>query len=769
MKEKHRRLSLFILTTVIILTCVFVSLYFAGINHEDEHLKHILITIFIVWFVQAVLADPIKLILLAIDEATWQRGFPMYRKNPQEEDDKDYNRLELLKRRLISLKFQIKITERHRNESLNEQYKLITQDLFNYGRFMFILFLMLILSRDELLFHNTKMITSLLMKNHTGHVGVEAVYDLNQLYDFIELTLVNAFDHDSYITGPHTWVHQFGTKMVGVVRIRQLRLADQKLGWGDPKYSNTNYMPGWELPHRRLHYADRYWRTYEPWISIEDRLEFIDQLLLNYNHFGKFQDYPELKGYISLLARSRENSMKILDFLEDNVWLNYNTSAVFLDLTLYNVDANIFGVVNIRLERTPFGSIISHVEVDSVSLIEKLEKKSYLELFMMALYIIMVLLLIETYVMHVWNYPSKMSSVWYIMDLIIIILNVCVIVLFIARSYLTITMLTRLEGANKLEFLDFRRPTRLHNITATVCGLLICLTTMRVWKLMQFSTVFQTFTKTLYAAWGALAATSIVIFIILMAFGIAFTTINGNNSVHFLHLFKTIISCLLFAFGFRTEIKPEEVFFGGKYLGMAMYAAMGFIVSIFLLNLFVSIVNDYFNKERITLTDYERRQKINYFEFLMVEYYEIVNWITKWFARGYKSHNRTVAENIQRRMDEYDKQQELEERRQHQALVSAENKTRPPPKTEEILQAEYRERIEYTLAISRIMNTQLQILELMLFPEEEKENKKKKKPKNKPSKDQNNPDDNTKSTFDDESKGFRVIYVDEEKKENIKE
>lgn len=754
MKEKYRRLSLFILTTVIILTCVFVSLYFAGVNHEDEHVKHIVITIFIVLFVQFVLVDPIKMIVLAIDEATWQRGFPTYRKNMQEEDDKDYNRLELLKRRLISLKFQIKITERHRNQSLNEQYKLITQDLFNYGRFMFILYLMLILYRDELLFHNTKMITSLLSKNHTGHIGVEAVCDLNQLYDFIEQTLVNAFDHDSYITGPHTWVHQFGTKMVGVVRIRQLRLADHKLGWGDPKYSNTNYMPGWELPHRRLHYADRYWRTYEPWISIEDRLEFLDHLLLNFKHFGKFQNYPELKGYISLLARSRENSMKILDFLEGNVWLNYNTSAVFLDLTLYNVDSNIFGVVSIRLERTPFGSILSYVEVDSVGLIEELEKKSYLELFMMSIYIIMVLMLIQTFVMHLWNDPSKMRSIWYIMDLIVIILNVSVIILFIVRSYLTITMLKRLEGANKLEFLDFRRATRLHNMTADVCGLLICLTTLRIWKIMQFSTVFQTFTKTLYAAWGALAATTIVIFIILMAFGIAFTIINGNNSAHFLHLFKTIISCILFAFGFRTEIKPEEVFFGGKYLGIAMYAAMGFIVSILLLNLFISIVNDYFNKERITLTEFEKRQKISYFEFLMVEYYGIVSWITKWFSRGYKRHNRTVAENIQRRMDEYDKQQELIKLQQHKALVSAEIRTRPPPKTEEILQAEYRERIEYTLAISRIMTTQLKILELMLFPEEETKKKKKKNL----SKDQNNADDNKKS------EDFRVIDIDEEHK-----
>lgn len=715
MKEKYRRLCLFILTVIIILTCVGLSVYFAGVNHEDEHLKNMLITIFIVLFFQFVIVDPLKFIVLAIDMATWPRDFPDFGKHRVKEDDGNHNRLNFLKQRLKSLKFQSKITERHRNERLNEQYKLITQDLFNYGKFMLLIFLILLFSRNELLFHNTIMVSKLFKENHTHYMGIEAVYDLNQLFDFVEMSLITTFNHESFISGPNTWIHNDATKMVGVVRMRQLRLVDDKIGWGEPKYSSQSYMPGWTLPHRRLHYTDRYWRTYEPWLPIDDRLDWLDKLLMNFRHPGKFHSYPELKGYITLLGRSRENSMKILDYLEQNMWLTYNTSAVFLDFTLYNVDANMFSVVSIRVERTPFGSVMSHVECDSVSLIEELEKKPFKELIVMAIYVMMVLMLIQTFVMHVWHDPSKMFNIWYQVDLIIIILNLVVMVLYTMRSYLTNVMLRRLEGANKLEFLDFRRPTRLHNLMMDVCGLLICLTTLRVWKLMQFSTVFQTFTKTLNAAWSALAATSLVIFIILMAFGIAFTAINGNNSIHFLRLFKTIISCLLFAFGFRTEIEPEEVFHGGKYLGMVMYAAMGFIVSIFLINVFVTIINDYFLETRKTRTEMEKRQ-INYFDFLMVEYYGFFSWINHLFAKGYKRRNRTVAENVKWKLDQRDRKNKSIKRKHHNVFGTTDKpKT---AKTEEILQAEYRERIEHVLSVKRIMETQFKILELLLFPEE---------------------------------------------------
>ncbi|KAH8411182.1 hypothetical protein KR222_009770, partial [Zaprionus bogoriensis] len=721
-KEAKRQFLLFVFTSTIVLGCLAFAVYFAGINHEDEHLKHMLITFFVIFCIQFIFTEPIRYIVVAIDEATWPPSYPTKHK---EESERHYNHLEFLKQRLHSMRVQIVITERYRHESINMRYKNITLDLWNYGRFMIVFYGMVLVSRDELMFHNTEMATKLFTNNHTYHMGINELYDLNQLFDFVELTLIEAFDPVEHTeSGPYAWIHSAGTKIVGVIRMRQLRLANDKLGWGGyPEFTNTNYMPGWILPYHRLHYAEKYWRTYEPWVSIEDRIELLDKLLLNFDHYGEFQHYPELKGYISLLTRTKGNSMKILDFLEENLWLNYNTSAVFFDFTLYNVDSDIFTVVNMRVERTPFGCIITNVECQSVRLIELLNKKPFKELIVMSLYSIVVVLLCQVFFMHVWYDPSKMRRLWYIVDLIIIILNLALISIFTVRAWLTTSMLKRLEGANKLEFLDFRRPARLHNMAQMVCGFLICLCTLRLWKIMQFATVFQLFTKTLNLAWNALATTILLIFIFLMAFGIAFTTINGSNSYHFLNLFHAIISCMLFSFGFSTEIDPKEVFHGGRFLGMIMYASLGFVVAVLLINVFMTIINDYFMSARTNRTEMEKRE-INYFEYLYVEFYSVFRWIGKLFKRnGYKRRNHTVADHIRKILDEQDRQHEMKKRKRRSVLAVGVKKALLK-KDEEVQQAKYRERIEHILAISHIMKTQLNILEEMLFPEDDTKRRK---------------------------------------------
>lgn len=151
------------------------------------------------------------------------------------------------------------------------------------------------------------------MYNHTDYTGLQEVYFLNQLFDFIESTLVLAFNSNSTESGSPGWAHAEQSVLLGVMRLRQLRVSNPQVGLGPPKFSDTYYMPDWQLPYRKLHYSDKYWRIYEPWIPIKMGFEFLDALLMNFDHVGSLNSYPELAGYVSLLARSAANSMKVGD------------------------------------------------------------------------------------------------------------------------------------------------------------------------------------------------------------------------------------------------------------------------------------------------------------------------------------------------------------------------------------------------------------------------------------------------------------------------
>lgn len=64
----------------------------------------------------------------------------------------------------------------------------------------------------------------------------------------------------------------------------------------------------------------------------------------NYLYHGVYGMYPT-SGYIQDLARDRKRNIALLKHLRDTKWTNRETRALFLDLTIYNVNINVFTVI----------------------------------------------------------------------------------------------------------------------------------------------------------------------------------------------------------------------------------------------------------------------------------------------------------------------------------------------------------------------------------------------------------------------------------------
>lgn len=307
----HKRVLLkFTITVGLIIGSLTAMGLYAGFKHEVVKFKTMLASMVLALLFQYLIGDPIKFVILSMDKAWW----PPHIYIPPRMTKRDtIDRRDFLKQRLASQRANLVISSRYRNWQLNEQYKLIAQDLLIYGQYFLCLMIMVLVARDETEYHNTRIIKTLFWENHTDYYGLKEVYFLNQLFDFIESTLVYAFNANSSsggIGGPG-WVHAEQTVLLGVVRLRQLRLLNPNHGWAQPEFSEMYYMPDWQLPYRRLHYADKYWRIFEPWIPITLSFEFLDGLLMNFNHEGFLNSYPELVGYVSLLARSLPNTKKV--------------------------------------------------------------------------------------------------------------------------------------------------------------------------------------------------------------------------------------------------------------------------------------------------------------------------------------------------------------------------------------------------------------------------------------------------------------------------
>ncbi|XP_017112916.1 polycystic kidney disease 2-like 1 protein [Drosophila elegans] len=710
MNVKKAHLAMFGITIGIIIGCMAIITIFVGFKHEMVKFKTMLVSMVIVLMFQFLIGDPIKFVVLAIDRTFWP---PSLYIPPRSDKGKEHDRRDFLKQRLSSQRANLGISSQYRNWKLNEQYKLIAHDLFTYGQYFLCLMCMILVTRDETLYHNTRIIKELFMNNHTDYTGLKEVYFLNQLYDFIESTLVIAFNSNSSGGTATGWAHSEQTVLLGVIRLRQLRVIDPDIGLSPPQFSEMYYMPDWQLPYRRLHYADKYWRIYEPWIPITVSFEFLDGLLMNFDHVGSLNSYPELSGYVSLLARSTANSMKVLDYLSEYHWLTLNTSAVFIDFTLYNVDVNLFSICTLRLEKTPFGGTVPDVQVESAKLLENVDQMPFVGLLALIIYVVVFIQFAQSLAIKLWYEPELLQSIWNKLDLFIFLLNVMVVVLVVLREALVANMMKKVEGASKMEFIDFRRPSRMHQLTTITIGFLICMTTLRLWRVMQFSSVFELFTRTLYLAWAAVASTAIAIVIFLMGFCFAVVTINGNNSNNFNRFVKSMVMCMCFSFGFSAQVKPSELFHGGKWLGILLYGVLAFVIIVLLINVFVSLINDYFTIAK-TMRDSEKEHRINFFEFLRIEFSGFFNFIHNLpcCRRNYVRNRRTVAENVSRKLKAIDAKTMMQQR-QRRGYQEAHRQT------DEEAEVVYKDRGERIINVGNILNTQLTLLSMLLFDDDD--------------------------------------------------
>lgn len=704
---------LFTATVIIAAICFFVVSCFSGYRQKKQREENVVIHTFMVIVLMLVLCDTVKFLLLAIDKAWWPRNRDSY---SVDRTAIVHTRTDYLKLKISILRSQLVATDKHCDESLNVVYQAIAKDLWLYGKYFLLLMSLVLATYDELLYYNTRHMQTLFVKNQTRTWGLSKVHTFDNFYTFLESALVSAFEPEVSKTGCKRWLYGDHTIRVGVVRLRQLRRKpNHHLGWGSPEYDEIEYMPRWQLPYERRPYTDKYWKIYAPWLPMYPIRSTKEKIFMNFNHYGYANEFPELIGYATMLASTYNSSMKVINYLSSMDWLTRKeTLAIFIDFTLFNLDSNVFTVVSLTIEVTSFGTLEIAADFNSVKLLIIDHIQSIFIVTILFLYILVFIDFARSVVIMLWFEPSKIRNMWVRLDLFIIALNILLICLLITHEVLVSSLLAQMENIHIHMYLDFRILSRLHMACVVLLGFLICFTTLRLWRVLQFARVFQMITATLYAAWQALANIAMLIIIFLVGYGMANVIINGNYSLSFSTLSKSIVSSMCFAVGCSHHIDPADLLHGGRFLGMILYSILAFFIVILMMNLFASTINDFFCNVRKKQDERPIQNQITFLQFLKAEYAPTLRLFGKLpcFKRGYKRRNRTVHENIELILNI--KLKGYIPKTTYDALHlkgdgSEENR-------EDTLKHEkYKECVERMHTIAALMKTQFDLLEHMLF------------------------------------------------------
>ncbi|XP_055905738.1 polycystic kidney disease 2-like 1 protein [Eupeodes corollae] len=605
------------LISIILLSC---SLYYTGLRYESKKLKAFLTTLVLVFIYQIFIGDIIFFFLKSTYNAIRLNSPHIEDTSPNAVGSPYRKEHLLIKIKALNYQLQLGPTFFKRNQELTLKYKDILSDLILYGFYLTLLLILVIGTRDPLMYYNTRTVKDVLRNPKFGHFGTRSILTSDDLYTFINETIVNGFLDGKSYNGerfPESgWTNLQIAKLLGVVRLRQMRHKHLK---EKSSFDNKIHGPGW-LKANSLPFKDKFWRIFKPW-EYQDKKE-----TGGLDTSGRLHKITG-SGYVTLLGRNPGNCQRVLTFLQSNNWIDSHTAVVVIEFVLYNVDANVFTLVAITAEQTGFGSFVVSDRIESLKLLFNIDNLSSSVILTFLLYFFILTRIFADLVSKVWHSNSIikdfLSSIWNHVDMTIVGLNICIALAIWIREVYVKHLLNMLETSRKNDYVPFNRAANIDETCTVLVALLMALTTLRLWKILQFAKVFRVLTSTLYYAKKELLSTTFFVTIFLTAVGLGMYIINGTSSPSFVQFITTITTLMSLSFGFGTTIHTSDMKYGGSLVGFIFYAMLVTVVTLFLVNMFITVVCLQFSKEREKdFMNSENRDNYTFWQFVKMEFEE---------------------------------------------------------------------------------------------------------------------------------------------------
>ncbi|KAL5019308.1 hypothetical protein ScPMuIL_005030 [Solemya velum] len=366
----------FVIFAAIVTSGFFVILYSMewGKTKSEEWLSTFLFSLFESIFI----VDPIKVILLSAlvsflcrSTSGWRQGtvdLDQIRRAARtftaEKTDADRERLKIIP---PLDKHGVEKERTERKQILRAQNVLV--ELILYILFLVILFSISFSNRDTYSYYMKRNIDQRIYSTGGATVGFVNIRRHEDVINWFNDTFFGHFFPEKNFNDKRLGVVEralfsdLDNLRVGPARFRQLRTTEDKCyglaekhhkcydAYSTDSQDEKDYCIGWKTPpcppeEEAFHFTSPSWRFTQPeeiWgISIP----------------GEYSIY-EGGGYIINLNINQATSVKMLDELVEQKWIDRQTRAVFVEFTLYNVNINMFAYVIYLVEFPETGGIVT--------------------------------------------------------------------------------------------------------------------------------------------------------------------------------------------------------------------------------------------------------------------------------------------------------------------------------------------------------------------------------------------------------------------------
>ena len=300
-------------------------------------------------------------------------------------------------------------------------------------------------------------------------------------------------------------------------------------------------------------------------------------------------------GYVAELGYYYSKAVDVIHELASHDWIDRRTRAVFVELTVYNSQVNLFGVITLLAEFLPTGSVVTFNRIDTARVYRYLGELSGVQL-AAELIIVLVILFYLYKVIKKWYHQRKrfFMKFWNLADLLQVLFALISFVLYFVKM-VNINHAMRDLGRNPFVFVNFSRLLAWNEMDTYMIALVVFLTTIKFLYLLRYNTHIRLLAQTFHNMRHEMCLFLVQFTLWFLPFVVMAHIMFGAHSQDFMSLlaaFQALLNAVLGAAYFHDLQEVDRV------LGPTLFLTYSVLMQIILLNLFISIINAAFGDRK---------------------------------------------------------------------------------------------------------------------------------------------------------------------------
>ena len=611
-KVKKRRFTLpwwgVIIGWILCIICLAGSafiVYAYGITFGNEKTTKWVTSLFISLFSSILLIQPLKVFLSALVISAIFKNVDLDSDDANEDEqdphlasDEDWLMPSSGKSRASSSSSSLydkETLEQIRKQRLKEiEMGVIVREIISYTFFLWILFVLSFDNRDPNAFYLQKNLENAFIKmgDNTGFTrwldfsrvsNTSAFWYWSRNVILQELRAQTWYNGKTQAYGLKGFLDDRVNRIMGLATMRQVRSRPNTCTIHAGMRSEINSCQGYTslVSEDNVNYCAN-------WTQHGSRVD-CDRKEYRYSSSGELKNLPTVAkqdvygggGYVFELVGSQPDLLKKMVQLENENWIDSLTRAVFIEFSVYNAQANLFGVATIYVEVTPGGGMHPLWRFDGV----RLTKQGGSEAFVIVCEVLYLLFILYFIVREV-RLIRKQKKAYFrqysaYAEWAIILLSFTGVIVYIMRSIETADLLDIFKQTYGNGYVKLNYAQLLDDLFGYIIGIIVFIATLKFIKLLRFNRRIGMLSATLKQSWNDLTGFLVIFTIAIGAFGVLFNLLLVASMDEFKDWISAVEACfamMLNRFEFREMLR-------GSFLAAIMF----FLFAIYMNLIFVNV------------------------------------------------------------------------------------------------------------------------------------------------------------------------------------